>query len=1180
MMHSGPAKIILSLFVVICFSFSSAAQQKGEEFQLIKKYAKQLELPADETNYVISDAYKDQSSGLTYIYIQQQYKGIKVFNQIITAAFKEDKLLYNSGSFIKNIEAKAGSSFPVVDALTAVNKTATHLQLANPSGLQVFGDMMNLEKKIILNSGNIARQNIVANLYWVPVDDAATVHLSWNINIEVKGKADWWNVRIDALTGNILSQDNWTVSEKLPTVKKNNKINNTTHGPLAIAPSANFATSITGGSYTVVPFPAENKNVAAAAVDNNPWLKSGAGNNAITHGWHHDGTTDYTDTRGNNVYAYLDVDATNTPGFSNTTAASTSAIPSLSFNFLPDFNQQPSVIDNKNFAITNLFYWNNLMHDVFYQYGFDEAAGNFQADNIGRGGAGNDYVQAEAQDGGGTNNANFSTPADGGKPRMQMYLFDGVTNFKVNAPAAIAGNYNCVESAFSTANLLTDVGPVTGQVVFFNDDATGIIHEACGTAPFNSITGKIALIDRASCNFTLKVKNAQDAGAIAVIMVNNVTTAPIIMGGTDNEIIIPAVMISKSDGLILAAQLANNVNVTLSAGVDIDGDLDNGIVTHEYGHGISNRLTGGPANSSCLNNREQGGEGWSDYVALMMTTNWATAALTDGVKPRPVGNYAIGEPTTGTGIRRYPYSTNMAIDPLTYANMDGTVNGGEVHNIGEIWCSALWDMTWNIIKETGTITPAIHSGNGTGGNVIALRLVIQGMKLQPCSPGFIDSRNAILAADSILYNYAHKCAIWKAFAARGMGYSAKQGSSNLTSDHTPAFDLPGGVTFTKNVTPEKIAPASSYTINLQATCGCDVPLSNYKITDTIPAGFSYSSSSAGGTVIGNAVAFSGINFTTAQEAKNFSITITATGTGCTVDSLINDNRETSTVGGLTSSALFAANNWTESSSFAHSGTKAWFGADAADSSDFVLTSNAFTVQNLSLLSFWHKYDFETGYDGGRIEISTDGGTTWNNAEQYIFQNSYNSVMSSGPWGNGEKVFSGSTGGQFVNTLINLVPFNGQSVKIRFRVRTDTGNPGTISGWFMDDILALRGCGGFSKAMIFDNAGNKVDSVMKPLFITSVVTGVNDPLINSSSIRIYPNPASDNSNVSFHIAGRGQTTVSVINLNGQKLFSYNKGALLPGDYIQSIPVNKLAAGTYFISIETGNKKVYKKFVVVH
>ena len=74
--------------------------------------------------------------------------------------------------------------------------------------------------------------------------------------------------------------------------------------------------------------------------------------------------------------------------------------------------------------MSNLFYWNNIIHDVFYQYGFDEVSGNFQDKNHSQGGAGGDAVYAEAQDGGGTNNANFATPPDGTHPRMQMYLWD------------------------------------------------------------------------------------------------------------------------------------------------------------------------------------------------------------------------------------------------------------------------------------------------------------------------------------------------------------------------------------------------------------------------------------------------------------------------------------------------------------------------------------------------------------------------------------------------------------------------------------------------------------------------------------------------------------------------------------------------------------------------------------
>lgn len=81
----------------------------------------------------------------------------------------------------------------------------------------------------------------------------------------------------------------------------------------------------------------------------------------------------------------------------------------------------------KNASITNLFYVNNRVHDVLYKFGFTETSKNFQAYNFGKGGSQNDYVLAEARDGAGVadlslgyyNNANFSTPSDGQKPRMQ-----------------------------------------------------------------------------------------------------------------------------------------------------------------------------------------------------------------------------------------------------------------------------------------------------------------------------------------------------------------------------------------------------------------------------------------------------------------------------------------------------------------------------------------------------------------------------------------------------------------------------------------------------------------------------------------------------------------------------------------------------------------------------------------
>ena len=126
------------------------------------------------------------------------------------------------------------------------------------------------------------------------------------------------------------------------------------------------------------------------------------------------GGAEFTTTQGNNVQAYTDTDNNNAPD----AGSSPSGGAGLNFDFAIALNSAPSAY--RPAAVTNLFYVNNLIHDVQYQYGFDEAGGNFQVNNYGRGGAGNDSVQAEAQDGGGTNNANFSTPPDGSRPRMQM----------------------------------------------------------------------------------------------------------------------------------------------------------------------------------------------------------------------------------------------------------------------------------------------------------------------------------------------------------------------------------------------------------------------------------------------------------------------------------------------------------------------------------------------------------------------------------------------------------------------------------------------------------------------------------------------------------------------------------------------------------------------------------------
>ena len=829
----------LLLFLSLTFSIIAFSQVTVEErnaaMQLVNANRTAIGLSENDiSNLKVTNAYYSATSGLMLVYLQQTYKDIPVYNQIQVLAFKNDSLVSNAGGRIPGIEnlVNTPNGIPAVSAEAALLAAISDRNL-KASGPAVIINRLLSGNKYEFSDMGVSHENITVELMWSPDESGKSVHLSWQVYIVSKATPDYWLVRVDGHNKNILGLDNLTVYDHwekpgrhtdfspVDNNKVSDKINYETSGKFNGKSESSNSLIVNGASYRVIPFPAESPlhPGGTPALVTNPWLA--AAGNATTLNWHSNGTLDYNITRGNNVWAKEDRAGNNsTAGLPAT--SSTSPDP-LTFDFTPNFTVPPTQltpVPNQQFNITNLFYWMNIFHDVTYLYGFDEPAGNFQANNQGRGGLGNDWVNGDAQDGSGLNNANFSTPVDGSSGRMQMYLWSAIPNFVVNSPGSIAGAYNAVESAFSTNNLLQNVGPKTGQVVYYDDDLAGNTHYACA-APANSVSGKIALIVRgfggtvctATVPFTVKVKNAQDAGAIAVIMVNNVAGAPIPMGGTDNTITIPAIMISQSDGAIIAAQLANNVNVTMSAGVEFDGDVDNGIVVHEFAHGISNRLTGGPGNSSCLGNAEQMGEGWSDYYSLMLTQNWATSNINTGFNsPRGIGTYANGEGPNGAGIRTQKYCTDFSVNNKVYAASLPTSQ----HDRGEIWCATLWDMTWNIIQQNNLISPSIYNASSTGGNCIALKLVTEAMKLQPCSPGFITGRDAILQADAILYNGLYECAIREAFRRRGMGPGASQGSSGSVTDQVPDFSLMA-VNISTQPQSAGVCEGSNHTFSVAAT---------------------------------------------------------------------------------------------------------------------------------------------------------------------------------------------------------------------------------------------------------------------------------------------------------------------------------------------------------------------------
>lgn len=962
-------KLVLSLLTVItCFTVSAqlADRNMADAMDLVRKQHAKIGLTqTDINNTIISDTYVS-AEGIRMIYLQQSYQGIPVYNQLQVLAFRGDKLLSNAGGRIQAMEsATAGRP-----AQAAINASQAIRNAAQDCKLNITSAINPVDQKngrLIFGTLDVSSENISAGLVWLPVTDKE-YKLAWQVFIAPLNADDMWLIGIDASSGAVIGKVNLTVydafhspahDEKEHTgtfVQERKEANKTT------APSGSPV--VNSASYRVVPYPAESPlhPGGTPVLVTDPW--SNAPGNATTLKWHNDGAVDHDSTRGNNVWAAED--RLNTNNVMDKAAVSTTPQPNLTFDFVPDFNQAPTTTTppNQQFNITNLFYWNNIIHDITYLYGFDEVSGNFQNNNMNRGGLGNDYVIADAQDGGGTNNANFATPADGQRPRMQMYLW-------------------------------TPTNP------------------------------------------------------------------------------------------------------------DRDGDVDNSIVVHEFGHGISNRLTGGPAQAGCVGNAEHGGEGWSDFYALMLTTNWSTATPNDGFNiPRGIGTYALGQPTTGTGIRAFRYCTNLSINPRVYS----TNLPSAPHDRGEFWCMALWEMTWEMIQQTG-INPNLYNPAGTGGNAAALKLVTEGMKLQPCGPGFIDARDAILRADTIFFNAQYSCAIWRAFAKRGMGRGASQGSANSVTDQIPSFVVDNGI-FSVTQSVNQVAEGQNVTYTNHITAGNCSPMTNNFITDTLPTNVTYVS---GGTYnAGNrTITFGPINLAT-NQSQSYPFTVTVNnGTYFTPVTHYNEQVTGTSIPATWSITPASGNTWSVSTTQGSSPPNSFFAPDLGVITDMSIANNTSytlnaTASSYTTLSFRHRFNTEDGWDGGVVEISTNGGASWSDLGSRMFIGKYNGslgVGSNNPIG-GRAAFTGNNGAAFMQTVVNLSSYAGQSIRIRFRFACDDNTAPPGGGWWVDDIVLQTEPAVFIKSNLFTSTNQLIsvtDTVTKivaappaciPLTITTQPANVN------------------------------------------------------------------------------------------
>lgn len=790
----------ITLLFIFFIQFSAFSQSnKNLIQQYLDKNGTKLGLTSqDISDWVIESEANSTSTNINNYYIKQRYLGTEIYGAVSNVWVKKNEVINVGDRFVKNIAQKVNAVNPSISVLEALAMAKSHLNITGVASHEIVEQSGS--RKFKISNGNL-EDPISANLVYHLTEDNMLM-LAWDLTIAEQNFQHVWSVRINALNGQLLEKHDMVIScnfgDKPHThvVSKNDLLADY-HNSFYKENSSSML-EVQSGSYRVYPYTVESPSHGVRQLVTSPHDVV-----ASPYGWHDTNGVagaEHTFTRGNNVYAVDDVDSNNSGG---STADGGSAL-LFDFPYGGDVAQPSTYL---NASVTNLFYMNNIMHDVWYRYGFNEANGNFQQNNYGKGGFVSfvgDAVQADAQDGASIspqnlNNANFFTPVDGQRPRMQMYLWNvpvAIQPLTINSPADIAGPRNGVDNAFSPGHVAIPIAPamIQSDLVLYNDGTPdiGMTDNADGCGPAvnaSQINGKIVVIRRSvaellggtPCSFAEKVKNAQNAGATGVVIVNNVA-GNISMSGADATITIPAICVSQEVGEPIIARIKlETVNAKLQLSstpyVNGDGDFDNGIIAHEYGHGISTRLTGGANTASCLQNAEQMGEGWSDWFAMMVLIK----PTDNGATPRTIGTYANNQPTTGAGIRRYPYSTDMSINPLTFVNSN---IANLPHDRGEFMATVLWDLTWAYVAKYG-ISANIYTG--TAGNNKVMRLVIDALKLQPCGPSTVDFRNALIAADQATTGGQDYCLITEVFRRRGMGLNASSGLATVATDQVEDF---------------------------------------------------------------------------------------------------------------------------------------------------------------------------------------------------------------------------------------------------------------------------------------------------------------------------------------------------------------------------------------------------------
>ena len=346
------------------------------------------------------------TNGGTAVHLGQRVDGLRVRDANLAVVVAADGRIMSAAGHLVSGTAGGTSSVARLTARAALDAAAARQGATASRALKEAEVRTSARREFpnVYGVGNAADRPVLTELVWYPSDQGRRIQLAWLTDIESSGQA-WWETVVDAQTG--------TVLDRLSRYAHAGPEGTVTREQHPEAP---------GATRQVTPF---------TGLDGS-WVS---------------GTT----TSGNNVNAYLDRnddDANNeyqptTPGAGDPSYQHFNYTFTDAWRTTANLDSLAALDADRDAAVTQLFYYTNVMHDWLYAHGFDEASANFQVNNFSRGGSGSDPVLAEAQDGWdfgcvndmGTqdtgddlpirclNNANFGTPADGSSPRMQMYMW-------------------------------------------------------------------------------------------------------------------------------------------------------------------------------------------------------------------------------------------------------------------------------------------------------------------------------------------------------------------------------------------------------------------------------------------------------------------------------------------------------------------------------------------------------------------------------------------------------------------------------------------------------------------------------------------------------------------------------------------------------------------------------------